>query len=58
MALSAFMDELVEEPVPHDLFSWSWQTILASFTREEGPEVWGGVLQYLGWLESLPCQTT
>jgi hypothetical protein len=50
------LEMLVAEDKPTNLFAWSWQAMLASFTRTEiaDPELWGGVLEYAGWVETLP----
>jgi hypothetical protein len=54
MATNSLIDQLVDEPVPTSLESWAFQAISASFPAIETAVVWGGVLQYLGWLDSLP----
>lgn len=46
---------LLDQPKPRNLEQWAWQAMVASFPADgEIANVWGGVLQYLGWLESWP----
>lgn len=44
------LHQLMNERKPKDLQHWSYQAMLASFPIAECPEVWGGTLQYIGWL--------
>jgi hypothetical protein len=46
---------LLDQPKPKNLQDWAWQAIAASFpANDELAVTWGGVLQYIGWLENLP----
>lgn len=42
---------LLDQPKPGTLQDWAWQAMVASFPADsELANTWGGILQYLGWL--------
>lgn len=49
------LDALLREQAPKDLFQWAYQAMLASLPQGEFMDAWAGILQYLGWLDQLPC---
>lgn len=46
--------KLLEEPAPRNFQSWCWQAMMASFPLDEQFQIWGDILEYVGWLDSLP----
>lgn len=47
-------NHLLDQPKPRTLKDWAWQAMVASFPADSDIAiVWGDVLQYLGWLDSL-----
>jgi hypothetical protein len=54
---STTTDALLREGRPKDLFTWSWQAILAGYSDDEKYLAWGNTLQYMGWLDELPMTT-
>lgn len=50
------MNYLIDQPRPKRLDQWAWQAMIASYSAVDCPELWGDILQYLGWLDSLPVK--
>ena len=48
------VEALLDEPTPMSLSHWAWQTMIASLPYDEFFLAWGGILEYIGWLQGLP----
>ena len=51
------IEHLITQGPPTTLRFWAWQAMVASFADPHDLiHVWGGTLEYLGWLDSLPVK--
>lgn len=51
------LHQLMQESKPKSLYSWAYQTTLASFPIFEAIDLWPGIEAYVTWVESLPMTT-
>lgn len=53
--MGKLQNHLLDQPKPRNLQDWAWQCMIASFPADGDIAVtWGGVLQYIGWLNEQP----